>query len=103
MSKFSNPSVDYLLILPSSPRLFLKHILFVILVNINLKISHSIIMKPFKFPDGNYIFKVNIKNTAMKLKCEIIFKANNKAIGVVFVSLLLVLNIFHALFHCFCC
>ena len=44
-------------------------------------------MKPFKFPDGNYILKVNIKNSAMKLKCEIIFKANNKAIGVVFVSL----------------
>ena len=103
MSKFSNSSIDYLLILPSSPRLFLKHILFVILVNINLKISHSIIMKPFKFPDGNYISKVNSRNTAVKLKCEIIFKANNKAIGVVFVSLLLALNIFHALFHCFYC
>ena len=51
---------------------------------------------PYTYPAGNYIFKVNNKNT--RSRCEIYSKLRIKtpedAIGVV-VSLLLTLNIFH--------
>ena len=50
---------------------------------------------------GTYMFKVNIRNT--RTSCEICSKLTLKtqeynAIGVVLVSLLLTLNIFHILF-----
>ena len=50
---------------------------------------------------GTYMFKVNIRNT--RTSCEIYSKLTLKtqeynAIGVVLVSLLLTLNIFHILF-----
>ena len=46
------------------------------------------------FPAGNYMFEVNSGNT--RTKSEKMFKINNKDNnGVVLVSLLLTLNIFH--------
>ena len=46
------------------------------------------------FPAGNYMLKVNNKNT--RTRCEISSKLTIKA-GLVLVSLLITLNIFHAL------
>ena len=56
-------------------------------------------------PAGNYMFKISNRNTGKK--CEICSKLTIKipahAIGVVLVSLLLTLNIFHTFFYCFYC
>ena len=50
------------------------------------------------FPVSNYMFKVNNKKT--RTRCEICSKRRS---GVVLVSLLLTLNIFHTSFLCFYC
>ena len=57
------------------------------------------------YPISIYPFKVNNRNT--RTRCEICSKSTkrhqNDANGVVLVSLLLTLNIFHTLFSCFYC
>ena len=45
------------------------------------------------YPAGNYIFKVNNRNT--RTRCEICSELAINVVGVVVVSLLLTLNIFH--------
>ena len=53
-------------------------------------------------PAGNKMFKVNNRNS--RTRCEICSKLTIKdAIGVVQISLLLTLNIFHTLLYCFYC
>ena len=56
-------------------------------------------------PAGNYLFKINNRNT--RKMCEIcsklIIRHQNSAIGVVLVSVLLTLNIFHTILYCFYC
>ena len=58
-------------------------------------------------PAGIYLPKVNDRNT--RTRSEKMLKVNKKehqndtiVIGVVLMSLLLTLNIFHVLFYCFC-
>ena len=54
------------------------------------------------YPAGNYIFEVNNRNT--RTRCEICSKLTITTVnGVVLVSLLFTLNIFHTLFWCFYC
>ena len=48
------------------------------------------------FPAGSCMFKVNIRNA--RAKCEICSKLTIKDNGIVLVSLLLTLNIYHTLF-----
>ena len=52
-------------------------------------VSPSIVTHGFSYPAGNYMFQVNNRKT--RTRCEIYG-------GVVLVSLLLTLNIFHTLF-----
>ena len=57
----------------------------------------------YRYQAGIYLLKVNIRNA--RTSCEICLMLSIKrlAIGVVLVSLLLTLNIFHTLFYRFRC
>ena len=53
------------------------------------------------YPVGIYLLKANHRNS--RTRCEICSKLTRCSIGVVLVSLLLTLNIFHTLLLCFYC
>ena len=57
------------------------------------------------FPAGIYLLKVNNRKTRKRcdLCSKLTIKTPEDAIGIVLVSLLLTLNIFHTLFWCFYC